>query len=180
MVQQEELIEQYKAGGQSEYQIEKVQKVNEDLVYTFHGLTEYLTRRDERDKQEALLKATKRQAEKDRQKALESEALEKVKKEGIGISGEFQKIHWSEFSSPCKKNIHSSMVLLPDGMIEQKIATGECLKGQKKSIVKNLEVTYDKDYVVEWLKVKVISQLEELPLETIQALVAEAYKKSGK
>lgn len=152
----------------------------ERLLKWHQVIEDYLDNRKAREETEAKASGEAKIRKKLLEDKAAKDALEKFRQEGLSnIDSEFQKIHWSEFASPCKKSPHSSMVLLHEGMIDQQIGTKECLKGQKKGIMKNLEVTYDKAYVIEWLKVKLVSPLKELPLETIQSLIAEAYNQLG-
>jgi hypothetical protein len=165
---------------QSEEADSEIEERHERLMGWYQTIKDYLDNRKAREEAEAKAIGEAKIRRKLLEDKAAKEALEKAKQEGLSnLDAELQKIHWSEFASPCKKNPHSSMVLLSEGMIDQQIATKECLKGQKKGIMKNLEVTYDKAYVIEWLKVKVVSPLKELPLETIQSLIAEAYGQVG-
>ncbi len=110
-----------------------------------------------------------------RQKQDEQDALKQLQEEGLGDEPSFQKIHWSDIASPYKHAIHPSMILLDEGLIEFNAETGECLKGQGKGILRNLEIHYDRSYVTAWIKVKLVKPLKDIPLELILEMVTEAY-----
>jgi hypothetical protein len=110
-----------------------------------------------------------------RQKQDEQETLKLLQEEGLGDELSFQKIHWSDLASPYKQAIHSSMILLPEGRTEFRPGTKDCLKGQGKGILKNLEIHYDRSYVSAWIKAKVVEPLKDIPLELILEMVTEAY-----